>query len=244
MRRITWCTLVVVGLPIGVACSSAKKAAPGQSVKQGAKPAALRVPAEAKAKTYVGYLEIDPLVYGKGVQAVRVHTASGRAIGVAIRYRAEHLRFVNKRVVITGKMARSSDDPRVQSYRYFRVDKIALAPGETPHQTPPTEVPAPPVARSRNDLEGLPGAWRVAYGVASYRYSQKNPKIIEKVSLKLSDGFAIDKHLWRMVTPKRYKSGETATLLVRYNRRAKRYSAHAFCRGEVRRCGVGSGRKR
>jgi hypothetical protein len=42
-----------------------------------------------------------------------------------------------------------------------------------------------------------------------------------------------------MVPPRTYKNGEKGTLLVRKNRGAEKpYTAFAYCRGEVRRCGM------
>ncbi len=213
-----------------------------------AKAPAPKVPALPKGmQRYEGYLEIDPFRYGKAVQAATVHTTDGKRIGIEMRYTAEHLKFVNKRVVVVGGMARSSSDPRAQAYTYFKVHALTLAPGEKPWPTPPTAVPAPPVVHSKAEIDKLPGAWGVAVGTVTYQVDPKSVRpdalthVIEKAVLTLSDGFKLEKHLWHMtgVDSPDYVNGSTATMVFKYSPSWKDhpFSIMKFCHGEFPRCG-------
>jgi hypothetical protein len=198
-------------------------------------------------KTYTGYLEIDPFRYGKAVQGVTVYTASGKSIGIEMRYNKGHMQYMNKKVVITGGMANSSNDPRVQSYSYFKVESIKLAPGEKPYAVIPSVIPPPPVVKSEKDIKNLPGGWGVAIGKCEFipdpknKTRKDNSMIINKVILKLDDGFKITKHLYHMVSTgsKDYKNGAYGTIIFKYyaNRDKKIYT-FKFCTGKQKLCRI------
>jgi hypothetical protein len=201
----------------------------------------------ANEKSYTGFLEIDPIRYGKGMQTVTVHTSSGKSIGIAIRYRKEHMQFINKRVNITGAMAQTSSDPRAQSASYFRVTSLTLAPGEKSYAAIPKELPHPPLVYTEKEIKKLPGGWGVAVGKTEFFPDLKIEKkklphrIITKVILTLKDGFKITKYLHHMVSrdSDAYTNGTTGTLLFRYTPKwDKKISPYRFCHGNYKWCGM------
>lgn len=192
-----------------------------------------------------GYLRIDPIKYSKGIQGVTVFCLDGRQLRIAIRYRPEHLQYVNKKVRVSGHMTQSGDDRYVQSYGYFQVTHLDLSPDETPYANLPTEVPPPPIIRNEKELRALPEEWGVAFGVCAFTdqvdRDKSGHRIIEKVDLKLSDGFIISKHLWRMVSQSsdKYKNGAKASMLFKHQPRMDNgVNPFEFCLGENPRCGM------
>ncbi len=199
-------------------------------------PAAPEMAPKEKLLTATGLLEIAPIVYGKRQQPVTVYT-EGNPHLLTMWYEKEHLRYANKRVVITGNWA--DFNPEGQSFRYFKTESITLAPGEVPHDNVPDGPPPPPLVRSMTEIAQLKGGWGVAFGKAKYHYDPKNSKVIEKVTVVLDDSFEITKYLWRHVTPSRYEQDGKATILFRRARdKSNRLSPMEFCLGHDRRCGM------
>ena len=192
---------------------------------------------QAKLQTVTGYLEIASFVYGKGSHPVTVHTKSGSYM-LSMWYEKKYLRYANKRVTVSGSWA--DFNPRGQSFRYFKTRSIALAVGETPHKSVPRRLPSPTVVRSKKEIQRLRGNWGVAFGKATYHYDPKNPKrVIAKVTVKLADGFALTKNLWRAVTPSRYPQQSKATIaFMRYRGAKLIVTPMRFCRGHSPRCGM------
>ncbi len=79
------------------------------------------------------------------------------------RWRAE-LKFAGKRVVATGRPYENS--PYVQSVygTHFSLESVKLAPGETPHEPEPTELLAPPLARTAAQAKAQDGWFAACVG--------------------------------------------------------------------------------
>ncbi|MBU1533966.1 hypothetical protein KKF84_01530 [Myxococcota bacterium] len=254
MRSFLWVGFVVVS-QLACACGTGSKGGGetpertrgGASDPMDVKPQVpQKAPTVKSCTTYEGYLEIDPVRYGKGVQGVTVYTKEGRGVGITLWYGKEHMQYIGKRVVICGGMAYTSSDPRAQRARYFKVESIKLAPGEKPYDSVPTEVPHPRVITSGAEMAALPGGWGVAVGKATYAWEDKGKssdgptRTVAKVTLTLSDGTTISKHLWQMVSADstEYRSGSIGTMLFRYSRSRKEASAFKYCTGRYPWCGM------
>ena len=200
--------------------------------------------ASPDSKSYIGYLEIDPIRGGKGKQAATLHTLDGKRLILAQRYRPIHLELANLRVVVHGHITQSSTDEAPQGYSYLETEHIRMAPGQSEHDPPLKQVPSPPVARSKQDLDRLPGVWRMAMGTCRFTLaplsSGSNGRVVERVDLELEDGYVLTKDLHLAVeADTRYVDGAKGSMLVELGPPPEKAPIPmAFCVGEDRRCGM------
>jgi len=246
---------------VSTGCSSNKSKTPPDRHKPARATAAMKTGRtievagrQHKVIAFAGYLEIDPYPSGKAVQGTRVLTKDGREYLLAIRRYRPYLKFVNRWVTGTGYHHRSSYDPRAQSIGMFTTLSLRLADGQQPHSTTPTQVPHPPRARSKAELERLPGRWALliekpAYELEKPRSANTPLQVVKSVTMTLPGGLQIKKHLWLGVSPqsaRRMLAAEQATLVVRISRRDGKLtvSASKHCEGMALRCGMGKRRRR
>lgn len=114
--------------------------------------------------TFEATYRIAPSPAGKRLQEVVLLRDDGEAWIRAYRPIKDEYAFQEKRVVVTGRPYTNS--PYVQSVggTHFEVESIALAPGETPMDPAPTELPPPPLARSAEAARALTGWYAVCVG--------------------------------------------------------------------------------
>ncbi len=107
---------------------------------------------------------VAPVAGGKRLQAASLRFDDGEVWIRSYRPVADELQFADKRVVVTGRPYTNS--PYVQSVAgtHFELESIALAPGETPYDPPPTRIPAPPFVEDRASLEARVGLWAHCVG--------------------------------------------------------------------------------
>lgn len=248
-------TLITAG------CSSSKSTAPPDPHKPVRTTAAVKAGRtievagrKHKVIAFTGYLEIDPYPTGKAVQGTRVITKDGRGYLLAIRRYGPYLKFVNRWVTGTGYHHRSSYDSRAQSIGMFTTLSLRLADGQLPHASVPTRVPHPPRARTRAELERLPGRWALVIEKPTYELQKPrsaNPpfQVVKSVTMTLPGGLQVKKHLWLGVSKqsaRRMLAAGQATLVVRISRRAGKLtvSASEHCEGVAIRCGMDKRRRR
>jgi len=107
---------------------------------------------------------IAPSPAGKRLQEVVLVRDDGESWIRSYRPVAEEYQYQEKRVTVIGRPYVNS--PYVQSVggTHFELETIALAPGETPYDPLPTELPPPPLARTAEAARALSGWYAVCVG--------------------------------------------------------------------------------
>ncbi len=166
---------------------------------------------------------IEPTAGGKKLQSVLLMGDDGRVYVRAYRPLPDEYRFADKRVVVTGRPYVNS--PYVQSVQglHFEVSRIELAPGELPREPAPTQLPAPPLARSAQAAQAA-GSW---YLCCVGRVEGGTFHFVDGGSLPLSPGDA---------RPGLRLEGAPITLLAEMNGGALR--PVDACPGIEPRCGI------
>jgi hypothetical protein len=83
----------------------------------------------------------------------------GERYVISYRPVSKYFRFLDKRVVVHGRPYWPGADTQHVSATHFALDSIELAPGEDPYESVPTQVPLPPIVRTRDGLEQREGRW-------------------------------------------------------------------------------------
>jgi hypothetical protein len=203
-------------------------------------------PQAARATSLTGTYEVDPVPQGKKLQGAWLVLEGGHRVVLSYRPFPEHFRYIGKRVVVRG--AYPSMPPHIQSIsaRHFTVTSIALAPGETPHATAPARIPAPPLARSRAELERLEGKWVRVYGRAvTLEVSPHESRYALRLVVELPDGHRLQtsNHYLNLRWDKR-DPRDTITVVGRATRApmdggtGASVGFSAVCQGHVERCGM------
>lgn len=190
-----------------------------------------------------GRYEVDPIRGGKRFQGAWLVLDDGTRYVIAYRPVPEHFPFLAKRVLIQGRPYTPGRDTQHIQASHLEVQSIELAPGETPYPSPPTELPAPPVARTAAELAAHDGHWVQVIGtLESVRDDPKGYLGIAR--LRLADGTQVQAqgvrteewacHEGKLVTVTsrvtHSESGGPVTFEL--------IGTHAICRGEVARCGM------
>lgn len=121
-------------------------------------------PTFGEPTTFEALYRIAPMPAGKGLQEVVLVRDDGESWIRSYRPIAEEFRYQDKRVVVSGRPYTNS--PYVQSVggTHFELASIELAPGETPYEPMPTELPPPPLARSAQAAKAQTGWYAVCVG--------------------------------------------------------------------------------
>jgi hypothetical protein len=104
-------------------------------------------------------LDMDRLEGGKRFQGTWLEKPNGERLLVSYRLVPEYFRFVEKRVLVTGDPYRPGAHEQHIDATHFTVKSIDLAPGETPYDPPPQELPPPPLVTKRAELETRLDRW-------------------------------------------------------------------------------------
>lgn len=179
-------------------------------------------PRFAPTMTLSARYRIEPTAGGKKLQSVMLVGDDGRVYSRAYRPLPSEYQFADKRVVVTGRPYVNS--PYVQSVwgLHFEVQAIELAEGETAWDPAPTQIPAPPLARTADAARAEDGWYATCVGSAS----ADGFAFVDGGSLPISKAMA---NLPDLV-------GESITMLARVS--GEGLSPVAVCPGEEPRCGI------
>ena len=181
---------------------------------------------------------IDPVAGSKRLQAVSLHFDEGEPWILHYRPMRGELQYADKRVTVRGRPYTNS--PLVQSVMgtHFEMASIALAPGETPWDPVPTEIPAPAQVRTAAELEARSGLWAHCVGHLTRYGPLPGDSFWSTGSFTLEDGTAVD--LPQLSTDTAFGDlvGKQATVLGRVSKEGGRLVLHArkICAGTVGRC--------
>lgn len=108
--------------------------------------------------------EVDAIPGGKRFQGAWLVHADGRRWVVSYRPVPGHFEFIDRKVVVTGRL--KSFPPTVQQIgaTHFEVDKMVLAPGQKAHPVHNKELPAPPRADTAATARARLGRWVTLVG--------------------------------------------------------------------------------
>ncbi len=111
-----------------------------------------------------GRYEVDPIPGGKRFQGTWLVLDDGTRYVLGYRPVPEYYALVDKRVIVTGCPYNLGRDTQHILASHFQVTSMGLAPGETPYAEPPTELPAPPLLRTEDDVYARGGRWGQVVG--------------------------------------------------------------------------------
>jgi hypothetical protein len=226
-------------------------AAPGPACADGKeRPRAESGAAEAAGPvvTLGGTYEVDPVAQGKKFQGAWLLPEGGKE-RLVLSYRPEpkYFAFIGKRVVVTGR--HRVLPPYVQQIGadHFDLHSIALAKGEAPYAEVPKQIPAPPLADSKEKLAALSGRWARVYGrVLTLEVSPEESRYVLKLAVAMPDGHVLsvkDLYLGNMRWDKA-KKVDAITLIGRAGQvrtdggMVPDIDFAAVCQGHVERCGM------
>lgn len=106
-----------------------------------------------------GRYEVDPVPGGKRLQGSWLVLDDGSRYVISYRPVPEYFQFIDKRVRVEGRPYVPGSDTQQVMTTHLAVERIELAPGETPYSSPPVEVPAPPLAGSIEAIAAREGRW-------------------------------------------------------------------------------------
>jgi len=173
-HHAAWLTL------LGLGCAAAGGPQPGAETSPGsAAPEEVAVPDETvpgipgpddyeptfgERTEFEALYRIAPSPAGKRLQEVLLVRDDGESWIRSYRPVAEEFQYQEKRVAVSGRPYTNS--PYVQSVggTHFELETIALAPGETPYDPLPTDLPPPPLARTADAARALMGWYAVCVG--------------------------------------------------------------------------------
>lgn len=114
-------------------------------------------PPKAAMHTITGRLEMSRVASGKRLQATTLITSSGHTYLLSYRPMPEHYALLEREVIVSG----SHYTPQGQAVYgdHYKVESIALAPGQQPIQPAPKALPAPPFAKNLAQLKAREGYW-------------------------------------------------------------------------------------
>lgn len=124
-------------------------------------------PRFAPLMTLTARYRIEPTAGGKKLQTVLLVGEDGRLYVRAYRPMPSEYQYADKRVVVAGRPYVNS--PYVQSVGglHFEVQSMALAEGEVARDPIPTQIPAPPLARTADVAAAEDGWYAICVGSAA-----------------------------------------------------------------------------
>jgi hypothetical protein len=199
-----------------------------------------------KPVTFEARLDIDRLAGGKRFQGTVLYLDSGQVLVAAYRPIPRYFEFVDKRVVVTGRHYMPSPDVQHVSGLHFSIESIKLAPGETPYDPKPVELPTPASVRRGDQLEPLHRRWVQLF--ARLDAGRLKPDDYwSDVVLKLADGVPVSATVYQTSFKNKWKPliGREVTVIgklaVEGPEGQRRYALQgplSICRGKVPRCGM------
>ncbi len=212
---------------------------------------AAQEPPASDAPTYGDEIElealfvIDPVAGSKRLQPESLVLASGETWIVAYRPIRSHFPYADRRVVVRGRQYWNPSHVQSVVATHFELQSIELAPGETPHDPPPSELPAPPLIRTLPELEARlgRGLWVHCAGVLeSLRDGEEETPWLAG-TFRLEDGTGLP---LRGISNQSQRftelAGKKSTILARITGGDQgspiRLAPATICPGVVDRCGM------
>jgi hypothetical protein len=119
---------------------------------------------EKKPYEYIGFLDIDRVAGGKRLQGVWLTKDNGRKLVISYRPQERFFPFVEKRVRIIGSTRWPDSSRQALQMTHLDVEKIELAPGETPHDPVPDTLLEPPNVDSIDEASRRTDLWVTVVG--------------------------------------------------------------------------------
>jgi hypothetical protein len=187
-------------------------------------------PPPADPVTFTARYVVDPIVAppgGKRLQAVTLLRDDGEAWIRAYQPLPAEYRFIDRKVVVTGRPFWPPPGPDAIGGTHVEVEKIELAPGEAPNPGPFELLPAPPEATTLGGVSARAGLWVCAVG-----------KLESATTLSLTDGRVA---LVTQTPPAAALVGQEVTVTGRVRPAKDGWTLAgdpAVCAGRVPRCGM------
>lgn len=189
-----------------------------------------------------GIYVVDPAPGSRMLQAAWLLLPDGTAWIVSYEPDPSRYAYVDKRVVVNGRPFEPSRLVQSVGATHLEVDEMALAPGETPYDPPPTSLPAPPMIATVGELAARVHRWAMVPGTLTAIQGAPGSALRDG-TWKLPDGTELpvvdipDSHDWDLLV------GQPATLLAGIlpdprGSGALRLDASTLCAGEAPRCGM------
>ena len=173
-------------------------------------------PAYGDPAQFEGRYEVDPIPGGKRFQGAWLVLDDDTRYVIAYRPGSKHFKFLDKRVLVRGRLYMPGRDTQHILATHLEVHSIELAPGESPYLLPPTEPVAPPVARTAAELAARNDRWVQVVG--SLKSVRDDPDSFLGISwLRLADGTVVCARNVRMEKWSRHV-GEAVTVTSRVTR--------------------------
>jgi len=170
-----------------------------------------------------GWYEVDPIPGGKRFQGAWLVLDDGTRYVIAYRPVPEHFPFLEKHVRVRGRPYVPGADTQHVQATHLEVHSIALAPGEMPYASPPTEPLPPPVARTASELAARDGRWvQVVATLESLRRDADG--YLGSAQLRLADATTVRARNVRIEEWSRHK-GKLVTVTSRVAQLGDRKSA-------------------
>jgi len=192
-----------------------------------------------------GVFLMDPIAGSKRLQACTVRFDDGEEWILSYRANPAYYQYVDKRVRVKGRPFWPSSQVQHVMGTHLEVENLELAPGETPYDPPPTELPAPPLVRDGAAFEARAGRWAQCVGTLVSLEPEPDTTYWNRGVLRLADGAEVamagipaSREEWRTQVGKRVTvlgrvfEGESGRLEL---------GSRAVCPGEVPRCGMDEG---
>jgi hypothetical protein len=137
-----------------------------------------------------GRYEVDPIPGGKRFQGSWLVLDDGTRYVLSYRPNPDYFLFVDKRVRVTGRPYTPGRDTQHMLAAHFQIISIELAPGEIQYADPPSQLPAPPILRTLDEIRMRVGRWGQVVGhlIALQDEEDTHFKIAH---LELEDGIRI-----------------------------------------------------
>jgi len=156
----------------------------------------------ASAGSVEGTLEIDRVAGGKRFQGTWLLRDDGGDYVLSYRPDPELFRFVGKRVFAIGQPYRPGPEEQHVEAQHFKLITMVLAPGETPWEPAPTELPPPPRVGTAAGLAAMARRWVVAEGTLTDEWTPDEVGGSGTARLRLDNGevsVTVTETAWRDV---------------------------------------------
>lgn len=183
---------------------------------------------------------VQPSAGSKRLQATFLRLDDGREWILAYRPVEDGLKFFGKRVAVKGRTYTPS--PMVQHVMatHFEIDSIELAPGEVAHDPVPTQLPAPPLARSLEDMGSRMWRWVHVQGkLVEWVEQEPGSKWVDGF-VEIKEGERVRLEGLRVSDKLRALVGKDVTAMGRVTKKASLTGRVSVCEGHVERCGLTS----
>lgn len=157
-------------------------------------------PTIASAGRCEGVLEIDRVAGGKRFQGTWILRDDGGDYVLSYRPDPSLYKFVGKRVFAVGQPYRPGANEQHILAEHFKLITILLAPGETPYDPEPTELPPPPRVGTAAGLAAMARRWVIAEGTLTDDHAFVDGEQWGTARLRLDNGEVpvhVSRNAWR-----------------------------------------------